>query len=64
MPGRIPMIIRENRPLPVYRQPVQHVTTLPNVSPGARQVPARVTMGGAMIGRVQFSRSGCSSCGK
>jgi len=60
----MPMIIRENLPLPFYRQPMPRINTLPNIPSGVRQLPPRVAIGGGMIIRVHNSRSGCSSCGK
>jgi hypothetical protein len=56
------MQIQNNR-TQVYRQPIPNYNTLVNVAPNIRQVP-RLAIGGAMIGRIQFAKSGCSSCGK
>jgi hypothetical protein len=62
MPGfKIGMVIGNNRPQ--YRPQVQSLNTLVNVATNVKQVP-RIAIGGAMIGRIQFAKSGCSSCGK
>lgn len=58
----IRMQIQNNR-TQVYRQAAPNYNTLVNVAPNIRQVP-RLAIGGAMLGRIQFAKSGCSSCGK
>ena len=38
-------------------------TTTPSATPSPALRP-RLNVGGAMIGRIQFAKSGCSACGK
>ena len=56
----IRMQIQNNQTI---RQAFQNYNTLVNVAPNIRQVP-RLAIGGSMIGRIHFAKSGCSSCGK
>ena len=44
-------------------RPTNNTNPSINVIATAKQGP-RLAIGGAMIGRIQFSRSGCGSCGK
>ena len=51
------MVINNNN----FRSYGQQATSTPTPSPALRP---RLNVGGAMIGRIQFAKSGCSSCGK
>jgi len=44
-------------------RPMNNTNPSINVIATAKQGP-RLAIGGAMISRIQFSRSGCGSCGK
>lgn len=44
-------------------RPANTINTSVNVVANAKQGP-RLAIGGAMISRIQFSKSGCGSCGK
>ena len=57
MPAVKMFIQNHSNKFPVYK-PVSN-----NNSNTFRTIP-RLAIGGAMIGRIQFSKSGCSSCGK
>ena len=47
---------------PSNRIPVQKSVNNTKNNNNIRQMP-RLAISGAMIGRIQFSKSGCSSCG-
>ena len=44
-------------------RPANTISPSINVVASAKQGP-RMAIGGAMISRIQFSKSGCGSCGK
>jgi hypothetical protein len=44
-------------------RPANNINHSVNVVANAKQGP-RLAIGGAMISRIQFSKSGCGSCGK
>jgi alanine-alpha-ketoisovalerate/valine-pyruvate aminotransferase len=54
------MIITNNQK-PVYRQP-NNLNTIINLA--SNKLGPRLAIGGTMIERIQFAKSGCSSCGK
>jgi hypothetical protein len=60
---RLQMFIQNPASRSVYVNRPINVDPVINVSATARQGP-RLAIGGAMIGRIQFSKSGCGSCGK
>ena len=60
---RLHMFIQNPASRNVYVNRPINVDPVVNVSASARQGP-RLAIGGAMIGRIQFSKSGCGSCGK
>ena len=55
---RMQMVINNNN----FRGYKQQTTT-PSATPSPALRP-RLNVGGAMIGRIQFAKSGCSACGK
>jgi hypothetical protein len=56
MPAVKMFIQNHSNKFPVYKPVSNNNNTF-------RTIP-RLAIGGAMIGRIQFSKSGCSSCGK
>jgi len=62
MPAMKMIVQNFSNRIPLYNSTANKSIVNSGFNNKMRQVP-RMAIGGAMIGRIQFSKSGCSSCG-